>query len=345
MFVFSSWEMFFSLRRYVSPSCWRAALFMSRLCCCTNGAVKLAYNLSLPSHLDGSVSSRQVPLAVMVHGLTSTGNTFNNVRQRVSDATEMAVATPDLRGCGKSPEPQCLMEYNLSANANDLICLIATLQGRSPTTVPEELAPVHFVGHSWGSRVVLQLAREHPRLVASVMVVDIFLSLSKMKGGETSETMLQKALKRSEFARSKYVESMASAEEANTFYKETCPTTPYYDSRVFQDPVTGRYSLRFRPHQAMMFDYFCKMADFTDLWLDCGKFSFPILVVKAGGKLTSISDSVFEKLKREAEMMCKQSGQRKQLRQVALVEGAEHTVHRSHPDHFVELCQRFFSAL
>ncbi len=95
------------------------------------------------------------PALVCVHGVTAHGNGFAPlVREGLADA--FYVLAPDLRGHGCSDwEPPWRVEQHLE----DLL-----------ETVPATAAL--WLGHSFGGRLVLELAARHPERVARAMLLD-----------------------------------------------------------------------------------------------------------------------------------------------------------------------------
>lgn len=116
---------------------------------------------------DGPVGDR--PLAVCVHGITSTSRAWGLVAGHLAGAG-VAVAAPDLRGRGASnalPGP-----FGMAAHARDLVAVLDHLG------VERAVA----VGHSMGAYVVARLAADHPDRVAGAVLVDGGLPIARPEG-------------------------------------------------------------------------------------------------------------------------------------------------------------------
>src|SRR5918996_495322 len=98
------------------------------------------------------------PAIVLVHGITSTSATWEDVMPYL--ATRFTVVAPDLIGHGESAKPRG--DYSLGAYASGVRDLIATLGHERAT----------FVGHSLGGGVVMQLAYQFPERCERLVLVD-----------------------------------------------------------------------------------------------------------------------------------------------------------------------------
>jgi pimeloyl-ACP methyl ester carboxylesterase len=98
------------------------------------------------------------PAIVLVHGITSTSATWEQVMPYL--ATRFTVIAPDLLGHGQSAKPRG--DYSLGAYASGVRDLMVTLGHESAT----------FVGHSLGGGVVMQLAYQFPERCERLVLVD-----------------------------------------------------------------------------------------------------------------------------------------------------------------------------
>jgi pimeloyl-ACP methyl ester carboxylesterase len=98
------------------------------------------------------------PAIVLVHGITSTSATWEQVMPYL--ATRFTVIAPDLIGHGESAKPRG--DYSLGAYASGVRDLTVTLGHESAT----------FVGHSLGGGVVMQLAYQFPERCERLVLVD-----------------------------------------------------------------------------------------------------------------------------------------------------------------------------
>jgi len=97
---------------------------------------------------------------VLVHGAAVDSRMWRP--QLAALADEFTVVAWDEPGAGRSsdvPSDFALVDY-----ADSLAALIDTLQ----------LGPAHVAGLSWGGTVVLELYRRHPKLVATLILVDTY---------------------------------------------------------------------------------------------------------------------------------------------------------------------------
>ncbi|MCC8250371.1 alpha/beta fold hydrolase [Saccharothrix luteola] len=83
---------------------------------------------------------RSAPTVVLVHGYPDTHRVWDELVPLLAE--EFHVVTYDVRGAGASSSPRGLAAYRLPELARDLFAVIAAV---SPD------APVHVVGHDWGS--------------------------------------------------------------------------------------------------------------------------------------------------------------------------------------------------
>jgi pimeloyl-ACP methyl ester carboxylesterase len=98
------------------------------------------------------------PAIVLVHGITSTSATWEQVMPYL--ATRFTVIAPDLIGHGESAKPRG--DYSLGAYASGVRDLMVTLGHESAT----------FVGHSLGGGIVMQLAYQFPERCERLVLVD-----------------------------------------------------------------------------------------------------------------------------------------------------------------------------
>ncbi len=95
------------------------------------------------------------PPLVCLHGVTGHGERFRRLAEE-RWATRFHVLAPDLRGHGRSGwEPPW-------TNATHLADLVETFDS----------GPADWVGHSWGGRLVLELAARHPERVRRAVLLD-----------------------------------------------------------------------------------------------------------------------------------------------------------------------------
>ncbi|MFI9010064.1 alpha/beta fold hydrolase [Actinosynnema sp. NPDC053489] len=83
---------------------------------------------------------RSAPTVVLVHGYPDTHRVWDGVVPVLAE--RFHVVTYDVRGAGASSAPRGLAAYRLPVLARDLFAVVAAV---SPD------APVHVVGHDWGS--------------------------------------------------------------------------------------------------------------------------------------------------------------------------------------------------
>jgi pimeloyl-ACP methyl ester carboxylesterase len=88
------------------------------------------------------------PVLVLVHGITSTSDTWSNVLPYLAE--RFTVVAPDLIGHGESAKPRG--DYSLGAYASGIRDLLIALGHERAT----------FVGHSLGGGIAMQLAYQFP---------------------------------------------------------------------------------------------------------------------------------------------------------------------------------------
>ena len=102
----------------------------------------------------------QGPPLVLVHGAAEDSRIWRPQLEGLADA--FTVVAWDEPGAGRSSDlPEA---FELADVADCLAALIEAL----------ELGPAHVAGVSWGGTVVLELYRRHPRLVATLIMIDTY---------------------------------------------------------------------------------------------------------------------------------------------------------------------------
>jgi lipase len=97
---------------------------------------------------------------ICLHGVTGHGERFK--RLATERWTRFHVRAPDLRGHGRSDwEPP----WTLATHVDDLVETFGSL------------GPVDWVGHSFGGRLILELAAREPRLVRRAVLLDPAIQL------------------------------------------------------------------------------------------------------------------------------------------------------------------------
>jgi pimeloyl-ACP methyl ester carboxylesterase len=100
------------------------------------------------------------PPLVFVHGAAEDGRVWRP--QLAGLADEFTVVAWDEPGAGRSSDVPA--DFGLADYAK---CLAALIEGLA-------LGPVHLAGLSWGGTVVLELLRDHPGLVATLILIDTY---------------------------------------------------------------------------------------------------------------------------------------------------------------------------
>ncbi len=100
------------------------------------------------------------PSIVFAHGAAADGRMWQP--QLAALADEFTVVAWDEPGAGRSSDAPT--DFGLADYADCLAALIEELA----------LGPAHVAGLSWGGTVVLELYRHHPRLVATMILIDSY---------------------------------------------------------------------------------------------------------------------------------------------------------------------------
>ena len=98
------------------------------------------------------------PLILLVHGITSSSRTWNELFPRLWDDHELLA--PDLLGHGTSAKPRG--DYSLGAYASGIRDLMLAL----------DLPRATVVGHSLGGGIAMQFSYQFPELVERLVLVD-----------------------------------------------------------------------------------------------------------------------------------------------------------------------------
>jgi pimeloyl-ACP methyl ester carboxylesterase len=114
--------------------------------------------IELHGHCVAYRSAGSGPVIVLVHGITSTSETWERVMPAL--AKRFTVIAPDLLGHGGSAKPRG--DYSLGAYASGVRDLLIALGHERAT----------FVGHSLGGGVAMQLAYQFPERCERLVLID-----------------------------------------------------------------------------------------------------------------------------------------------------------------------------
>ncbi len=114
--------------------------------------------ITLHGHQVAYRSAGSGPVIVLVHGITSTSETWERVMPAL--AKRFTVIAPDLLGHGGSAKPRG--DYSLGAYASGVRDMLVALGHERAT----------FVGHSLGGGVAMQLAYQFPERCERLVLVD-----------------------------------------------------------------------------------------------------------------------------------------------------------------------------
>src|SRR5260370_21322095 len=90
---------------------------------------------------------------LLLHGFPDSGRLWRHQVPALADAG-FQVIVPDLRGYGRSGQPEDVESYAISLLAGDVMAVLADLQ----------IARTHVVGHHWGAALASALASFAPVL-------------------------------------------------------------------------------------------------------------------------------------------------------------------------------------
>jgi pimeloyl-ACP methyl ester carboxylesterase len=114
--------------------------------------------IELHGHRVAYRSGGSGPVIVLVHGITSTSETWDRVMPAL--AKRFTIVAPDLLGHGGSAKPRG--DYSLGAYASGVRDLVIALGHERAT----------FVGHSLGGGVAMQLAYQFPERCERLVLID-----------------------------------------------------------------------------------------------------------------------------------------------------------------------------
>ena len=107
---------------------------------------------------------------VLVHGFAQTGRCWGSLPAALT-AEGYAVASPDLPGHGDGPAEA----MDLAATAEHILAMSGAVDRAARPSAPaassRPLRPVVFVGYSFGGRVCLRLAVDHPEAVDRLVLI------------------------------------------------------------------------------------------------------------------------------------------------------------------------------
>ena len=114
-------------------------------------------NARLPFEL---IESGDGPIVVLVHGSASDRRTWVDTRQVLSESSRVVAYSRRYHWPNDPPNDDD--DYSMSAHVDDLLAVIATLDG----------GPVDLVGHSYGGFVALLAAMREPAVVRSMILIE-----------------------------------------------------------------------------------------------------------------------------------------------------------------------------
>ena len=117
--------------------------------------LRVPYQLNV--HIDKKVKSPTATV-LLLHGLGNSGQTWDEVVQRLPDTVR--VISIDLLGFGQSPSPRW-MKYSTVIQARSVAATLLRMGVTQQLTV---------VGHSMGSLVAVELAKRYPLFVKSLVL-------------------------------------------------------------------------------------------------------------------------------------------------------------------------------
>ena len=253
---------------------------------------------------------QNAPVLVLIHGLKGTSQTFDGVLPSLSK--NFSVLVYDQRGHGQTEELG--LEYGPHSLARDLANLLDHLH----------MDRVHLLGHSFGAKTALAFAEIFPRRTQSLILEDMGI-----KAG--SDPMLGKdeILKKAHEVQLSYQPSYSTKEELlNVAQKVTGDSVKYLERKVKTNPQ-GLFELTFKPHVSILYHYFCRKEDFVEAWMDLTQ---PVLFLTADPSYSAVSRSEYFSIKK-----MKRSGKT----QFVEIAGADHSIHKTHPERFVEVVTQF----
>jgi pimeloyl-ACP methyl ester carboxylesterase len=131
------------------------------------------------------------PPLVLVHGAVSDSRDWRPQLEALSD--EFTVVAWDAPGCGRSFDPS--EDYGLDGYAGCLAAFIEALGLERP----------HVLGLSFGSGLVLELFRRHPKLPRSLVLASAYAGWLGSLGREVAEERRQWGLQAAELSREEFV--------------------------------------------------------------------------------------------------------------------------------------------
>lgn len=97
---------------------------------------------------------------VLIHGFGGSTYSWREAFPRLQESLDLLAV--DLNGFGYTQRPRAAQDYSLSGQVSLVLRLLDHLH----------IDRAHFVGHSYGGGVVLEIARSHPQRVRSLVLVD-----------------------------------------------------------------------------------------------------------------------------------------------------------------------------
>ncbi len=247
------------------------------------------------------------PPLVLLHGLGGSSDTFSNILPALSQT--FRVIAYDHRGHGRSVQRG--QDYSLDVMAGDLGSLLDHLGIES----------AHLLGTSFGARTGMHFAHLNPGRVRSLLVEDMEMVARVV---DYEEEYREKARLSESLPR--YFPSFDAVRRAlGAFYNPLEVMDAMLSAVQLPD---GRVELLHRPHGMFLFDL---GGNGVDLTVPLRNFRKPLLFVRADPRNSFLFDEGVRHIRRTRPDV-----------PILTVPGAEHVVHGSHPDRFLDIAGNFY---
>ena len=191
-----------------------------------------------------------------------------------------------------------------------------------------KLEKVHLLGHSLGARTVARFAELFPNRVKSLILEDMEITQRSDPSPENQEKYLKLARKlKTQFTNKHFPSRKALIEALEPYYGSQSESLTHRRARENPD---GTMTLLFNPDVSYLYGF---QSNAEDLSHSLDKLGKSVLFVRADPTQGSAM----------SEKGAQHAANKVPNAQVIQIQGSGHTIHRTHPESFLELIDEFMS--
>lgn len=254
-------------------------------------------------HFD-HIKNGKEPL-VLIHGLRSSKETFDSVKNILSDKYELIIV--DQNGHGDSPPIG--LDFSAKKMASDIVDVLKHLN----------ITAAHILGHSMGGRTAMALVEFFPQYVKSLIVEDMSITPRKTPDESVMENAKACIVNQLTFKTKEEI-----CDLLNKYFWNAKELIKYKIKKNKDDT----YSLLFWPHVSLLYVYQGNLTDFTP---PLQKSNIPMLFLVADFERDSVLNiEDFNHIKNNLPHA-----------KIVQILKSGHSIHKTHPQEFCEEIFKF----